>query len=75
MVLGLVPMFGGSTEKSLATFLIPLYNSVQSMQGIFSFTYEPVQVLLTIVINILTAGVLAWILTILFNNEKVMFSK
>ncbi len=75
MAIGLSPMFGGTEEKSLGMFFVPLYNSVQSMQGIFSFTYEPMQVVITMVINILTAGVLAWVLTRLFNSEKVMFSK
>lgn len=75
MAIGLSPMFGGTEEKSLGMFFVPLYNSVQSMQGIFSFTYEPMQVVITMVVNILTAGVLAWVLTRLFNSEKVMFSK
>ena len=75
MAIGLSPMFGGAGEKSLGMFFVPLYNSVQSMQGIFSFTYEPLQVVITMVVNILTAGVLAWVLTRLFNSEKVMFSK
>ena len=68
-------MFGGAGEKSLGMFFVPLYNSVQSMQGIFSFAYEPLQVVITMVVNILTAGVLAWVLTRLFNSENVMFSK
>ncbi len=75
MAIGLSPMFGGAGEKSLGMFFVPLYNSVQSMQGIFSFAYEPLQVVITMVVNILTAGVLAWVLTRLFNSENVMFSK
>lgn len=75
MLVSLVPMFGGDGEKSLGIFLIPLYNSVQCMHGIFSFTYQPVQVAITMVANVIFAGVLAWLLTRLFNSEKVMFSK
>ncbi|MGN1147256.1 MAG: ABC transporter permease [Lachnospiraceae bacterium] len=75
MLISLTPMFGGDGEKSISMFLLPLYNSVQCMHGIFSFTYQPMQVAVTIVINILCAGALAWVLTRLFNSEKVMFSK
>lgn len=75
MVISLVPMFGGDGEKSLAMFFIPLYNSVLCIHGIFSFTYQPVWIVITILMNLVYAGVLSWVLTKLFNSEKVMFSK
>ena len=74
MLVSLTPMFG-SSEKSLGIFFIPLYNSVQSIHGIFSFTYQPVQVVITILVNVVAAGLFTWVLTRMFNNEKVMFSK
>ena len=74
MLVSLTPMFG-SSEKSLGIFFIPLYNSVQSIHGIFSFTYQPVQVVITILVNVVAAGLITWVLTRMFNNEKVMFSK
>lgn len=75
MVISLIPMFGGDGEKSLALFLIPLYNSVLCIHGIFSFTYQPMQIVITLIVNLIYAGALSWVLTRLFNNEKVMFSK
>lgn len=75
MVISLTPMFGGDGEKTLGMFFIPLYNSVQCMHGIFSFAYEPMQMVVTMLVNIVCAGLLTWILTRLFNSEKVMFSK
>lgn len=75
MVISLVPMFGGDGEKSLAMFFIPLYNSVLCIHGIFSFTYQPVWIVITILMNLVYAGVLSSVLTKLFNSEKVMFSK
>lgn len=75
MLVSLTPMFGGGGEKNLSMFFIPIYNSVQCMHGIFSFTYQPVQMLITIPINLACAGLLAWVLTRLFNSEKVMFSR
>lgn len=75
MLVSLTPMFGGGGEKNLSMFFIPIYNSVQCMHGIFSFTYEPVQVVITMLANLVCAGLLAWGLTRLFNSEKVMFSR
>lgn len=75
MVISLVPMFGGDGEKSFAMFFIPIYNSVLCIHGIFSFTYQPVWIVITILMNLIYAGVLSWVLTKLFNSEKVMFSK
>lgn len=75
MFISIVPMFGSGGEKSWTIFLIPLYNSVQSMNGIFSFSYEPMQVGLTIISNLLCTGVLTFVLTKIFNSEKAMFAR
>lgn len=75
MFVSLTPMFGGDGAKKLYMFLIPIYNSVQCMQGIFSFTYEPVQVAVTMLINVLVTGILTFVLTKMFDSEKVMFAR
>lgn len=75
MVISLAPMFGGDGERNPGCFLIPVYNSVLCIHGIFSFSCTAAQVGVTIVMNLLCAGVLSWVLTRLFNSEKVMFSK
>lgn len=75
MGVSLSTMFGGTGEKSLGLFCIPLYNSVQCMHGIFSFQYAPGQIVVTMVSNLVYALLLTWVLTRLFNSEKVMFAK
>lgn len=75
MVISLAPMFMGDGERPLYIFLIPLFNSANCMEAIFSFTYEPVQVAVTILANIAATGIMAYVLTKLFDSEKVMFSK
>ncbi len=75
MVISLTPMFSGGGERSLGWFLIPIYNSVLCIHGIFSFSGRALEIGVTIVVNLLCAGVLSWVLTRLFNSEKVMFSK
>ena len=73
-VIGVSGMFG-SPDKSLGLFLIPVYNSVQCISGVFSMSYEPMQIILTVVANLLTAGVFAVVLTRMFKSEKIMFKK
>ncbi len=73
-VIGVSGMFTGGTE-SPALFLIPVYNSVQCISGVFSMSYEPMQIILTVAANLLTAGVFVVVLTRMFHSERVMFKK
>ena len=74
MVVGVTGMFGGAPDNPLL-YLIPFYGSVQSMGGIFSLNYSTTNVLIASVSSILYAGLGGVALSIMFNNEKVMFSK
>ena len=71
--IGLSPMLSQGKEIPLYRYLIPVYNSVQCMNGIFSFSYQPVEILLTVIVNLCVAGVLVFGLTRAFQSEKVMF--
>ena len=71
--ISLSPMLSQGKEIPLYRYLIPVYNSVQCMNGIFSFTYQPVEILVTVIANLCVAGVLVFGLTRAFQSEKVMF--
>ena len=71
--ISLSPMLSQGKEVPLYRYLIPVYNSVQCMNGIFSFTYQPVEILVTVAANLCVAGVLVFGLTRAFQSEKVMF--
>ena len=73
MFISLTPMFGGDGEIPWYHFLIPLYNSIQCMDGIFGFTGNVTQVVLTIVANLTFTGASTFVLTKIFNSEKIMF--
>jgi sodium transport system permease protein len=75
MLIGLTSMFGGGAQEQIGWYFIPLYNSVQCMNGVFSFTGNLTQILVTVGMNCACAGVLVFLLTRIFNSEKVMFSK
>ena len=75
MLLGITAMFGGGSASALYWYCIPLYNSVQCMTGVFSFTWSPLQVVVTVAVNLLVAGGMVAVLAKLFSSEKVMFSR
>lgn len=75
MLLGITSMFGGGVPTGLYWYCIPLYNSVQCISGIFSFTVVPGAVPVTVVANLVFTGLGVWLLTRMFNSEKVMFSR
>lgn len=75
MLLGISGMFGSSGEQRLWTYCIPLYNSVQCMTGIFSFSVLPAGVAVSLGVNaaVTLAGVL--VLARMFNSERIIFAK
>ena len=72
---GLMPMFQSSTPESLTAYLIPFYNAVQVMTAVFAHEMKWVPVIVTLAANVVYTGVAVWVLTRMFNSEKVMFSK
>ena len=75
MFCGLMPMFQSGTPESLTAYLIPFYNSVQVMTSVFAHEMTWLPVIVTLAANVCYTGVAVWVLTKLFNSEKVMFSK
>lgn len=75
MVIGITAMFGQGAKTELFYYFIPLYNSVQCMIGIFSFEFLPAQIIVSIVSNLVYTGIGIFVLTKMFNSEKIVFSK
>ena len=75
MLMSLSPMFVGDEGKTMGLFCIPVLNSALCMHGIFSFSYTVAQVAVTIGCNLLTAGILTYVLKRMFDSEKIMFAK
>lgn len=74
MVIGITGMFGGG-DTSLWAYFIPVYNSVQCIVDIFSFEVNALYVAITAATNIAVMGIGVFVLTRMFNSEKVMFKK
>lgn len=74
MVVALTSMVGGGAPEAPYWYLIPFYNSVQSMNGIFLFDYNVVNIVVTLVSNLAYTLLLTGFLTKLFDSEKIMYS-
>jgi sodium transport system permease protein len=75
MLVGITAMFSQGAQTELYFYLVPVYNSVQSMVGIFSFEAQAAHVLVTVVVNVVVSVVFGFVLTKMFNSEKCMFNK
>lgn len=75
MVVGVTAMFGGGASTHAWAYLIPFYNSVQVMAGIFALELNWTYLLLAVIANFAYTAIGVWGLTRMFNSEKVMFQR
>ena len=75
MALGISAMFGGGAAQELGIYCIPLYNSVQCMTGIFSFSVLPMGVAATVGVNAAVTLIGVFVLAKMFNSEKIIFAR
>lgn len=73
-LIGVMNMMSNGMPEEWFWYLIPIYNTVQCMNGIFSMSYTMIPVLITSVANILYAGVFAFFLTKMFHSERIMYN-
>lgn len=75
MLLGITSMVESLCRTEPVWFLLPLYNSVQCMNGIFSLNMNMVNIAVTVASNICYAGIGVFVLKKMFDSEKIMFSR
>ena len=75
MLVSFGSMYGTEAKSEIYWYMIPVYNSVQSMVGIFSFDASPINMGVTLLVNLLLSSVGLFALTKMFNNENIMFGK
>lgn len=73
MLAGVGNMMNTEPVAEFYMYLIPIYNSVQSMNGVFSFHMDMTNLIITVVSNIVYAGVLSFVLSKIFDSEKIMY--
>lgn len=74
-LIGITAMFGSGPQQFLPLYFVPFYNTVQAMIGIFSFRQDAAKLAVTVASNLVYTGVGVFVLTRMFNSEKVMFQK
>lgn len=75
MVIAITSMIDSMKPGNLFFYLIPLYNSVQCMTGIFSFAIELPAVLITVAANLVYAVAGVSVLTKMFNSERIIYTR
>jgi sodium transport system permease protein len=75
IAIGVAGMFFPDTASELVFYLVPVYNSALAIMGIFTFDPNPLFIAVSIVANLVYTGACIFILTRMFNSEKVMFKR
>lgn len=73
MAIGLSPLLSGEPVEGWGYFFIPFFNSVHAMSAIFAHKAAILPIVITMVSNILYTIAGVWVLTKMFNSEKIMF--
>ncbi|MBP3677036.1 MAG: ABC transporter permease [Agathobacter sp.] len=71
---GLTNMMGNGMPQEWYWYLIPIYNTTQCMNGVFSMDYQMLPVIITCVANVVYSGVLVVVLTKMFGSERIMYT-
>lgn len=74
MIIGVTSMSGKVSQNSVS-YLIPVFNSLQSVTQILSTNINTTHLLITFLSNILYIVLGVFVLTKMFNNENIMFNK
>ncbi len=75
LLVSIAPMLGGGATGEWYWYLVPIYNSVQCMTGLFSMDYSIVSIAVTAFANIVCAGLLVMLLTKMFGSERIMYNQ
>ena len=75
VLLSVTCMFTDGAPASVWLYLIPLYNSVQAINVVFSFTAVALNLAVGMIANLVYTALLVWLLTAMFRSEKIMFRR
>lgn len=75
MVVGMTGMMSSGANTNLVMYIIPVYNSIQAVTGILNQSFDLWAIIITVVTNIVYISLGVFLLTKMFNSEKIMFNK
>lgn len=73
-LVGVTNMMSSGMPEGLYWYLIPIYNTVQCISGVFSMEYQMLPVIITCVANAVYSGIFVVILTKMFGSERIMYT-
>ncbi len=76
IIVSISTSFSSIDNPNILLFIVPIFNSVQSLRAILTFSDQAlIYTLITVFANIVYLGVFIYILNKMFNSEKIMFAK
>jgi sodium transport system permease protein len=76
IIVSITTMFSTGANTNFLVYVIPIYNAVQSLVGIMTFSENiGIYVLITAISNFIYMIGFVYLLTRMFNSEKIMFKK
>jgi len=75
MMIGMTTMFSFKISDGAWTYAIPIYNTANILSEAFTGNINLVPLVVAVVSNLLFTVIFAFILTKMFNSEKMMFTK
>jgi len=75
VVLGMSGMFTGGAASEFYYYLIPVFNSAQSLSAIFASGASALNVAVTVGTNLIFALIFTGLLARMFSSEKIVFDK
>ena len=73
-LVGLTNMMGNGIPQEWYWYLIPVYNTVQCMNGVFSMDYQMISVIISCISNVIYSGILVAVLAKMFGSERIMYT-
>lgn len=71
-IIGISGMYASNAIDNKMFFLVPLYNSAQCMNEIFSLKCNLLDCTITVSANLVYTLIMVWILTKMFKSERIM---
>ncbi len=75
IALGISTMFSGEASSNMLIYFFPIYSSVNLIIGILTFDVSLTALFITISTSLIYVAIFVYILTKLFQSEKIMFQK
>ena len=73
-LVGVTNMMSTGMPEELYWYLIPIYNTVQCIGGVFSMEYQMLPMIVTCVANLVYSGIFVVVLTKMFGSERIMYT-